>query len=225
MENNLNELGYVEQELAELRHHLQQTFKVLDALAEIPVQFEQLRQAYKDLRQQLDERKDNREEFTQVKAALNERIAQLETAIDSRWTEFKGEFTRLQDELSTADIHLSNYNAELAKQVSEIREEVAKRLKNFWQEWVSNEATQASLGQIIDTKLDTELAAFIQQLGEAGFNAQHFEKPEMLETELRLTQSSLRELERQLQLIRNFTIVTGLTVAVTLGLVILQLIN
>ena len=225
MENNLNELGYVEQELAELRNHLQQSFKVLDALAEVPAQFEELRQTYQQLGQQLEELKDNRAEFTQDKAALSQRIVHLETAIESRWTEFKGELTRLQDELGTADIHLSNYNAELAKQVSEIREEVAKRLKNFWQEWASNEATQASLGQIIDTKLNTELAAFIQQLGEAGFNAQHFERQEMLATELRLTQSSLQELERQLQLIRNFTTVTGLTVAVTLALVILQLLS
>ena len=120
---------------------------------------------------------------------------------------------------------MSNYNAELAKQVSEIREEVAKRLKSFWREWTSDEATQTSLNEIIDAKLTAELEAFVQQLGEAGFSTQYFEKQEMLETELRLTQSSLQDVERQLQMMRNFTTVTALVVAITLGLVILQLLS
>jgi hypothetical protein len=47
----------------------------------------------------------------------------------------------------------------------------------------------------------------------------------MLETELRLTQSSLQDVERQLQMMRNFTTVTALVVAITLGLVILQLLS
>lgn len=149
----------------------------------------------------------------------------LETAINSKSTQIKGEIVRLRDEFGTADIHLSNYNAELAKQVSEIREEVAKRLKSFWQEWTSDEATQTSLNEIIDAKLTAELEAFVQQLGEAGFNPQYFEKQEMLETELRLTQSSLQDVERQLQMMRNFTTVTALVVAITLGLVILQLLS
>ena len=145
--------------------------------------------------------------------------------MESQWKEFKARIVHLQDELGAADIHLSNYNAELAKQVSEIREEVTKRLDNFWQEWASNETAQTSLTKIINNRLNTGIEAFIQQLSEAGFNPQSFEKQDMLETELRLTQSSLQDTDRQLQMVRNFTTVTGITVAITLALVILQLLN
>lgn len=225
MEKNLNELEYIEQELEDLRNHLQRSFAVLEALAKIPAQFEELGQSNNQLKQSLDEVKVNRAEITRFEAKVNQRLAELETAINSKSTQFKGEIVRLRDEFGTADIHLSNYNAELAKQVSEIREEVAKRLKSFWREWTSDEATQTSLNEIIDAKLTAELEAFVQQLGEAGFNPQYFEKQEMLETELRLTQSSLQDVERQLQMMRNFTTVTALVVAITLGLVILQLLS
>ena len=225
MEKNLNELEYIEQELEDLRNHLQRSFAVLEALAKIPAQFEELGQSNNQLKQNLDEVKVNRAEITRFESKVNQRLAELETAINSKSTQFKGEIVRLRDEFGTADIHLSNYNAELAKQVSEIREEVAKRLKSFWREWTSDEATQTSLNEIIDAKLTAELEAFVQQLGEAGFNPQYFEKQEMLETELRLTQSSLQDVERQLQMMRNFTTVTALVVAITLGLVILQLLS
>ena len=225
MEKNLNELEYIEQELKDLRNHLQRSFAVLEALAKIPAQFEELGQSNNQLKQNLDEVKVNRAEITRFEAKVNQRLAELETAINSKSTQIKGEIVRLRDEFGTADIHLSNYNAELAKQVSEIREEVAKRLKSFWREWTSDEATQTSLNEIIDAKLTAELEAFVQQLGEAGFNPQYFEKQEMLETELRLTQSSLQDVERQLQMMRNFTTVTALVVAITLGLVILQLLS
>ncbi|HEY9783054.1 MAG TPA: hypothetical protein V6D09_23300 [Leptolyngbyaceae cyanobacterium] len=225
MEKNLNELEYIEQELEDLRNHLQRSFAVLEALAKIPAQFEELGQSNNQLKQSLDEVKVNRAEITRFEAKVNQRLAELETAINSKSTQFKGEIVRLRDEFGTADIHLSNYNAELAKQVSEIREEVAKRLKSFWREWTSDEATQTSLNEIIDAKLTAELEAFVQQLGEAGFSPEYFEKQEMLETELRLTQSSLQDVERQLQMMRNFTTVTALVVAITLGLVILQLLS
>ncbi len=225
MEKNLNELEYIEKELEDLRNHLQRSFSVLEALAKIPAQFEELGLSNKQLKQNLDEVKANRAEITQFEAKVNQRLAELETAINSKSTQIKGEVVRLRDELGTADIHLSNYNAELAKQVSEIREEVAKRIKSFWREWTSDEATQTSLNEIIDAKLTAELEAFVQQLGEAGFSTQYFEKQEMLETELRLTQSSLQDVERQLQMMRNFTTVTALVVAITLGLVILQLLS
>ena len=225
MEKNLNELEYIEQELKDLRNHLQRSFAVLEALAKIPAQFEELGQSNNQLKQNLDEVKVNRAEITRFESKVNQRLAELETAINSKSTQIKGEIVRLRDEFGTADIHLSNYNAELAKQVSEIREEVAKRLKSFWREWTSDEATQTSLNEIIDAKLTAELEAFVQQLGEAGFNPQYFEKQEMLETELRLTQSSLQDVERQLQMMRNFTTVTALVVAITLGLVILQLLS
>lgn len=226
MKKNLNDLDYVEQELAQLSSRLGQTFTVLDTLAKIPARFEVLGQNYQQIKQQLDEGKVDREAVaSEVEASIIGRLTKLETAIEFKWKELRGELADLQDELGSADVHLSNYNAQLAKQVSEIREEVTKRLTNFWQEWISDETTQTALAEIIATKVNTEIEVFIQQLGEAGFDPQNFEKQERLETELRLTQSSLQDMERHLQMIRSFTTVTGVTVVITLALVILQLLN
>jgi DNA repair exonuclease SbcCD ATPase subunit len=225
MTNNLIELASVEQELTELRDRLKQSFAVLDSLAQIPAQFAALGQSYQQLQANLEQVKANKAELIQLETNVNQRLAAIETSIDVRWREFKGELGHLHDELGSADIHLSNYNAELAKQVSELREEVTQRLKHFWQEWTDDEATHIAISEIVDTKLNAELEDFIQKLEQAGFSPQYFERQQNLETELRLTQSSLRDTERQLQMIRNFTTITGLTVAITLGLTILQLLS
>lgn len=225
MENHLIELDYVEKELAILRSHLQQSFQILSGLATVPEKFEELERIYHQLKENISQAKPNYEEIAKLEAAFSQSIAKIETAIESKSQEFKSELIQLRDELSSADVHLSNYNAELAKQVSEIREEAAKRLTNFWRDLANDEAARTSLNQIFEARLNSELEDFAEQLGDAGFNSQLIEKQEMLETELRLTQSSLHDTARQLQMIRNFTTVTGLTVAITLGLVILQLLN
>lgn len=225
MTNNLTDLVSVEQELTELRDRLKQSFAVLDSLAQIPAQFAALGQSYQQLEANLEQVKANKADLIGLETDINQRLVAIETAIDVRWREFKAELTHLQDELGSADIHLSSYNAELAKQVSELREEVTQRLKHFWQEWTADEATHTAISEIVDTKLNAELEDFIQKLEQAGFSPQYFEKQQNLETELRLTQSSLRDTERQLQMIRNFTTITGLTVAITLGLTILQLLT
>mgnify|MGYP002778004114 CR=1 FL=1 len=225
MKNNLTELLSVEQELTELRDRLKQSFAVLDSLTEIPAQFAAIGQSYQQLQANLEQVKANKADLVSLETDVNLRLAAIETAIDVRWREFKGELAHLQDELGSADIHLSNYNAELAKQVSELREEVSKRLRHFWQEWTADEVTHTAISEIVDTKLNAELEDFIQKLEQAGFSPQYFEKQQNLETELRLTQSSLRDTERQLQMLRNFTTITGLTVAITLGLTIVQLLS
>lgn len=223
MTNNLTQLESVEQELTQLRDRLKQSFTVLDALAQIPSQFTALGQSYQQLQANLEHVKANKEDLAQLQTNVNQRLDAIETAISARWQEFKGDLAHLQDELGAADIHLSNYNSELAKQVSELREEITKRLKHFWQEWMGDEVTHIAIGEIVDAKLNAELEDFIQKLEQAGFNPQYFEKQQDLETELRLTQSSLRDTERRLQMIRNFTLITGITVAITLILVIVQL--
>lgn len=225
MTNNLTELASVEQELTQLRDRLKQSFAVLDSLAQIPAQFATLGQSYQQLQSNLEQVKANKTDLIGLETEVNQRLAAIEAAVDVRWREFKGELAHFHDELGSADIHLSNYNAELAKQVSELREEVSQRLKHFWQEWTADEATHTAISEIVDTKLNAELEDFIQKLEQAGFSPQYFEKQQNLETELRLTQSSLRDTERQLQMLRNFTTITGLTVAITLGLTIVQLLS
>lgn len=180
MTKSLYDIDYIEQELAELRNHLNQTFKIVDGLAKIQTQFEDFGQRY----QQLDVIA-NQEEIAELQAHFNARCAQLEKLIESKWIEIKKEIFNFQNELSNTDF---NINAEVIKQVSELKEEVEENLKAF----------QVPLNEIED-KLRTELQTSINQLSEAGFNNQNLEKQESLEHQLQTAKSFLKDLERQVQ--------------------------
>lgn len=179
MPKSLYDIDYIEQELAELRNQLNQTFKVVDNLAKIQTQFEDFGQRY----QQLDVIA-NREEIAELKSHFNARCAQIEKLIESKWIEIKKEIFNFKNELSNTDLNIS---AEVIKQVNELKEEV-EDLKVF----------QAPLNEIED-KLRTELQTSIDQLSAAGFNNQNLEKQESLEYQLQTAKSFLKDLERQVQ--------------------------
>lgn len=179
MPKSLYDIDYIEQELAELRNQLNQTFKVVDSLAKIQTQFEDFGQRY----QQLDAI-GNQEEIAELQAHFNARCAQLEKLIESKWIEIKKEIFNLKNELSNTDFNIS---AEVIKQVNELKEEV-EDFKVF----------QAPLNEIED-KLRTELQTSIDQLSADGFNHQNLEKQENLEYQLQTAKSFLKDLERQVQ--------------------------
>ena len=179
MPKSLYDLDYIEQELAELRNQLNQTFKVVDGLAKIQTQFEDFEQRY----QQLDVIA-NQEEIAELQAHFNARCAQLEKLIESKWIEIKKEISNLKNELSNTDFNIS---AEVIKLVNELKEEV-EAFKAF----------QAPLNEIED-KLRTELQTSIDQLSADGFNHQNLEKQESLEHQLQTAKSFLKDLERQVQ--------------------------
>lgn len=178
MPKSLYDIDYIEQELAELRNQLIQTFKVVDGLAKIQTQFEDFGQRY----QQLDVIA-NQEEIAELQAHFNARCAQLEKLIESKWIEIKKEIFNFKNELSNTDFNIS---AEVIKQVNELKEEV-EDLKAF----------QAPLNEIED-KLRTELQTSID-LSAAGFNNQNLAKQESLEHQLQTAKSFLKDLERQVQ--------------------------
>ena len=179
MPKSLYDIDYIEQELAELRNQLNQTFKVVDGLAKIQTQFEDFGQKY----QQLDGIA-NQEEIAELQAHFNARCAQLEKLIESKWIEIKKEIFNLKNELSNTDF---NNSGEVIKLVNELKEEV-EEFKAF----------QASLNEIED-KLRTELQTSIDQLSVAGLNDQNLEKQEILEHQLQTAKSFLKDLERQIQ--------------------------
>jgi len=179
MPKSLYDIDYIEQELAELRNQLNQTFKVVDGLAKIQTHFEDFGQRY----QQLDVIA-NQEEIAELQAHFNARCAQLEKLIESKWIEIKKEIFNLKNELSNTDFNIS---AEVIKQVNELKEEV----EDF-------KALQAPLNEIED-KLRIELQTSIDQLSAAGLNNQNLEKQESLEHQLQTAKSFLKDLERQVQ--------------------------
>lgn len=223
MAKYLNELEYVEQELAELRNQLEQSFKVLNGLGKVQAQFENLAQTYQKLKEHLDEVKATQGDIAQVEATFNHRFAELEKVIDSQWRAVKTELFNVQNEPRTA---------ELAQQVNDLKADVEERLTVSLQEWASyKEAIHVSLDDL-EARLRTELQASMNQLSEAGFNNQHFEKQERLEHELRLSRSSLGEmerqvhkmerqihnLERQLRVMSNWVVLAVLTTVIAVGL-------
>ena len=143
MAKTLGDLEQVEQELAELRNQLEQSFGVLDSLIKIQVQFDDLAQTYQKLKAHLDEVNATRKDVAQVQAAFDHRFAELE--------------------------------------------------------------------------------AFMKKLSHAGFDAKHFQKQTKLEAEQNLlktqlgsTQSSLRNLQRELQVMRNRLIIAILAACLVL---------
>ncbi len=179
MAKSLYDIDYIEQELAELRNQLNQTFKIVDGLAKIQTQFEDFGQRY----QQLDVTA-NQEEIAELQSHFNARCAQLEKLIESKWIEIKKEVFNLKNELSNTDFNIS---VEVIKLVNELKEEV-EEFKTF----------QAPLNEIED-KLRTELQTSIDQLSADGFNQQNLEKQESIEYQLQTAKSFLKDLERQVQ--------------------------
>lgn len=78
MNNYLHELKHVEQELAELQSHLDQSFGVLDGLAKVQTQFEDLAQTYQELKQNMDEVKAVKGDITTVKESFQASLYEIE---------------------------------------------------------------------------------------------------------------------------------------------------
>lgn len=224
MAKYLNELEHVEQELEKLRNHFGQSFGVLEGLAKVQAQFEDLAQTYQKLKEHLDEVKANRGDIAQVAATFNHRFAELEKVIESRWGEVKSELLNVNNELGDAERKLS---AELAKQVGDLN-------TVFLKEWASyKEAIQVRLDEL-EARLRTELQVSMNQLSEAELNDQHLEKQEKLEHQVSLAGSwlddvqqqvnnverQLRNVEQQMRMMSRWLVVAVLTTVVALGLVL-----
>lgn len=229
MTKYLNELEHVEQELEELRNHLEQSFGVLEGLAKVQTQFEDLAQTYQQFKEHLDEVKATRSSTEQLQATFNHRFAELEKVIESRLVEVKSEVFNIQNELGNADVSLS---AELTKQLGNLKAEVEERLTVFQQEWVSyKKASQTTLNEL-EVRLKTELQAYMNQLSEAQLNDQYLEKQQRLEHQLRAAASCLddvqqqvdkverhlRNVERQMHVMSRWIVVAVLTTVLALGL-------
>lgn len=226
MEKSLYELDYIEQELAELRNNLEHSFEVIDGLAKVQLQFEDLAQTYHQLTEHIDQVKANREYIVQVQSTVNHRFGELEKVINFNRQASDSKLSELQDDLETTNLNFSNYNAELAKQSSEIEEKVEKRLTDFLKEWESYKKTiQNLLYERVDSRLDTKIEALRNQLSDAGFNSQNLQKLKKLEAELNLSKLLRMEVEQKLRATRNLTIVTGITVALAFVTIVINLLT
>ena len=223
MEENLNELESVEQELAALRDRLQQSFTVIDSLAELPAQLESLVKTYKQLQDKLEESQENQANIGQLETDLNQRFSKLEKATDSKWRDFKGEVFNLNNKLITVDNNQRKYNSEVSQQLKETRNEIEEKIKVLLQEWESYKETNRNfLNDLIDAKLSNEIDALMNQLSNLGFNPQFLEK---VETELRMTRTFLQNVDQKLRRMRNYTIFTIFMVGLAIIIFAIQLLT
>lgn len=223
MEKNLNELESVEQELAALRDRLLQSFIVIDSLAELPAQLENLVQTYKQLQNKLEESEENQVNIGQLETDFNQRFSKLEKASDSKWRDFKGEVFNLNNKLIAVENNQRKYNSEVSQQFKETRNEVEEKIKVLLQEWESyKESNRNFLNDLIDAKLSNEIDALMNQLSNLGFNPQFLEK---VETELRMTRTFLQNVDQKLRRLRNYTIFTIFMVGLAIIIFVIQLLT
>ncbi|MBV8884256.1 MAG: hypothetical protein JO235_09710 [Chroococcidiopsidaceae cyanobacterium CP_BM_RX_35] len=212
MAKSLSDLEQVEQELAELRNQMAQSFRVLDGLVKVQTQFEDLAQTYQGFKAHLNEVQVTRKDVAQVQAAFNHRFAELEKVVVSRWEEAWSELQHTQKELGTTD---HNLRAELTEQISELKGEFQASLTVFLNEWESYK-------QAMRAPID-ELETFIKKLNNSKFSAEHFQKQTKLEAEQNLlktqissTQSSLRDMQRELRTMRRRLVIAVLVAGLVL---------
>lgn len=218
----LNELEHIEQELAEFRNHFEQSLSVLDGLAKVQVQFEDLAQTYQKLKEHLEEVKFTGGEIAQVQETFNQRFAETEKVIESKLGEVKSEVFNLQNELDSAE---RNLNTEFAQQLGDLKRDVEIRLTSLQKELVSQkEAIWEPLDEL-ETRLRAEIQDFMNRLSETGYNTEHLEKQELLENQLQADKSRLRDVERQIRVMSKWLVGAILVSALALGFAFVKLLS
>lgn len=239
MAKYLNDIDYIEQELAELRSHLSQTFKIVDGLAKIQTKFQDFEQTAQkldkvkankaeltDLQVTFDNRfvkiteviesksVDNESKIDNLQTTVSDRFAQIAEVIEFKLAEIDSEIFKIKHELNYTD---TNLNDQLSKQVSDLKA-VEEKLT----------AIQAPLSGI-ETKLRTELETSINQLSAAGVNNQNQESLEHqlqivtsffndLERQVNKMERQLRNMEKQQRVMSNWLVVSVLTTVLALAL-------
>ena len=205
----MTDLAQVERELAELANQLKQSFKVLDGLAQVQLQFEELSQTHQKLKDYLDQNGSSGGNITQLKQALDDRLRELEVGIQSGWADINRQIASAQSDLTLAD---RNLNTELRT----YRQEIDQRLDLMSQEWEEQrEALQVPI-EDFEARLRSEMKAAMNWVTQSGVNSGQVE---MLDGQVRGNRASIQNLEKQLRTMRNWLVFTViLIVMLALGL-------
>lgn len=162
MGKHMNELAYVEQELAKLHHDLEKSFGVLDGLAQIQSKFEELGQTYRQLQDYAEKTQTNLEKTEHLEQRLEQRYAEHSSSIESRLSGIRTEIDSVREEVDRAKGNL--------QQLDRLKNEVEAKMGSILQEWTgSNDDIQAPIKELdarlnhLDTR--TNMARdYVQQL-------------------------------------------------------------
>jgi DNA repair exonuclease SbcCD ATPase subunit len=207
----MNAIEHVEQELAELRRRLEQSFGVIDALVGIQTEFEDLAKTYQNLKNGSN----GADHLAQFRETVNRRLTDLEKVIESTRKENIEELMNAQNELSAAD---RNLKAEMLQQITKLKLEVEGLFSTLKDEWAQpKEAMQAYVSEF-ESRLRTELRSALNRMEQSGFSPQHLEKLDKLDTRLHALKGTMISTDKQVKSLRQ-----GLTVAIILSLVAIAL--
>lgn len=190
MGKHMNELGYVEQELAKLHNDLEKSFGVLEGLAQIQSKFEELGQTYRQLQDYAEKTQTNLEKTERLEQRLEQRFeqrcAEHESSIESRLAGIRTEIDGVRDEVDRAKGNL--------QQLDRLKNEVEAKMGSILQEWTgSNDDIQAPIKEL-DARLNH------------------------LDTRTNMARDYVQKLEKQVQLLRTGMIVAIVAAIASLGL-------
>jgi DNA polymerase III alpha subunit (gram-positive type) len=219
MDVPMNELTQIEKELTELHKRLERSFGILDSLADIQQQFEQLSQTHQKFKDYL-ENTNHSEAIPQLQERFNQRFADLESATELTWKELRRELVNLQNQIDSANRNLGD---KVTQQVNNAKNEIDQKSALVNQEWMNQrEAMQRSMRDF-ENRFKNELRDALTQLSEQGFNPTNLQKLDdlgervgQLNTQMRKVRPSVSDMEKQVGLLRNGLIVSIVVAATSL---------
>lgn len=225
----MTEFVRVEQELAELTGKLQQSFKVLDDLAQVQQQFEALAQTHQKFQAAIDQSHTVLADLSRFKPnqdAQADRLNELEANLQTQAGEAADHISQLQAALGNPLTDLNGNRTTVAEQFRVLGAELTQKIAALKTQMDSQfaatlqatqrqrDATQLSI-EATEGKVVDQLNAALEQVNQASASASYVEK---LEVALRNTRSTLRETENRVGMMRNWLLVLTLGTIVALGL-------
>lgn len=209
----MTDFAHVEQELAELRNQLKQSFRVLDGLAQVQQQFAELAQTHEKFKHYIDKNYAALDDITQFQKNLDQRIQELEARLLSNWKEAQSQLSRTQTEVGTID---RSIRSELAEQVDSLNSQLETRLAAISQISEHQQTALKLAVEDIEQRLTAELKESVERVNLATASSTYVEK---LDAQLRNTRSSIRSMEKQARTTRVWLAVTTILFALlALGL-------
>jgi hypothetical protein len=200
MENPMTDLAVVEQELTELTSQLKQSFQVLDGLAQIQRQFEELAQTHQRYQEYLDSSHATQTDITQLQKTIDRRLLELEINTRSKWEEMRSQTAQMQSDLSAADRTLTN---DLTQQVNSLRRDFEERFSGLVQDVQrQRDFRQAPLDEL-ENKLMAELRATVNRIKQTSVTTNQLET---IDTQMRALRSAQQMTEKRLRMMQNWLV-------------------
>jgi len=213
MENSpVIEFAPIEQELADLTSQLQQSFQVLDGLAHVQRQFEELAQTHQRFKESIDKNNAGLVTINQFQQNFDRRLADLENTVKSRSQDVVKQLSQVQTELSTADRAL---HKDLSQQISQCKQEMEEQFSAISQLSEQQRDVIRSSVRELEARLMNELSNVTERVNQSGISSTYVEK---LETALRNTRTTLRTVEKQLSSVYTWLAIVTFVVIVLLAL-------